>query len=220
MGQKVNPISFRLKVNKGWSSKWMSDKLTPKYLNEDITVRNYIMKSLAANSVANVVIERNNADAFVKIHSARPGRVIGKGGASLDALREILKKKMPSTSSIKVDVVEIKTPDLNARLAALAVAQQLEKRIAFRRAMKKVMQQTMKAGAKGIRVRVSGRLNGAEMARTEWYMEGKVPLHTLRENIDYATAEAMTMTGLIGIKVWISLGEVLDKPAEIMAKRN
>lgn len=212
MGQKVNPTGFRLGINKTWDSRWFSQRDFAKNLNEDLNIRKFINKKYGEAGIARIEIERAAKQLAVKLFAARPGRVIGKQGKGIEALREEIKGVIKSNDkSIKLDVFEVKQPDLNAALASQSVAQQLEKRISFRRAMRKVMQQSMKSGAKGIKVRVSGRLNGAEMARTEWYMEGRVPLHTLRADIDYGTFEANTTYGKIGVKVWIFKGEIFDK---------
>lgn len=212
MGQKANPIGLRLKINKTWSSRWFSKREFAKNLNEDLNIRKYISKKYADSGIARVDIERAAKLLVVKVYTAKPGKLIGKQGKGIELLRDEVKKVvLAGDKSIKVDVFEVKNPDTDAQLSAVNVAQQLEKRVSFRRAMKKVMQQAMKAGAKGIKVRVSGRLNGAEMARTEWYMEGRVSLHTLRADIDYGTAEAMTTYGKIGVKVWLFRGEVFGK---------
>ena len=214
MGQKVHPIGLRLGINKTWDSRWFSKREFAKNLNEDLNVRKFISKKYAEAGVARVEIERAAKQVVVKVYTAKPGKLIGKQGKGIELLRDEVKTVLKSNDkSIKVDVFEVKNPDTNAQLAAFNVAQQLEKRISFRRAMKKVMQQAMKAGGKGIKIRVAGRLNGAEMARTEWYMEGRVPLHTLRADIDYGTSEALTTYGLIGVKVWLFKGEVFGKTA-------
>jgi small subunit ribosomal protein S3 len=214
VGQKVHPIGLRLGINKTWDSRWFSKREFAKNLNEDLNVRKFISKKYAEAGVARVEIERAAKQVVVKVYTAKPGKLIGKQGKGIELLRDEVKTVLKSNDkSIKVDVFEVKNPDTNAQLAAFNVAQQLEKRISFRRAMKKVMQQAMKAGGKGIKIRVAGRLNGAEMARTEWYMEGRVPLHTLRADIDYGTSEALTTYGLIGVKVWLFKGEVFGKTA-------
>lgn len=220
MGQKVNPIGLRLGINKTWDSRWYSQRDFAKYLNEDIRIRSFVSKKYGEAGVAKVEIERAAKQIVVKLHTAKPGKIIGKQGKGIEAVREEIRGLVKGQDkNIKVDVFEVKNPDLNAQLASLSVTQQLEKRVSFRRAMKKVMQQVMKAGAKGIKVRVSGRLNGAEIARTEWYMEGRVPLHTLRADIDYGTAEASMTYGQIGVKVWIFKGEVYGKSAAQQAAR-
>lgn len=218
MGQKVHPIGLRLGINKTWDSRWFSKREFSKNLNEDLNVRKFISKKYADAGVARVEIERAAKQVVVKVYTAKPGKLIGKQGKGIELLRDEVKTVLKSNDkSIKVDVFEVKNPDTNAQLAAFNVAQQLEKRVSFRRAMKKVMQQSTKAGAKGIKIRVAGRLNGAEMARTEWYMEGRVPLHTLRADIDYGTSEALTTYGLIGVKVWLFKGEVFGKTTNAQA---
>lgn len=212
MGQKVSPIGLRLGINKTWDSRWFSQREFAKNLNEDLNVRKYINKKYAEAGIAKIEIERAAKQVTVRLYTAKPGKVIGKQGKGIEVLREEIKSVLKAADRVvKVDVFEIKNPDLNAQLGAVNVAQQLEKRVSFRRAMRKVMQQSMKAGAKGIKIRVSGRLNGAEMARTEWYMEGRVPLHTLRADIDYGFTEALTTYGLIGVKVWIFKSEIYGK---------
>jgi len=208
MGQKVNPIGLRVGIIRDWESKWFANKKEyTELLHEDIKVREYVLNRLKDASVATVEIERAANRINVTIHTAKPGMVIGKGGAEVDALRNTLSQM--TGKRVHINISEIKHPDLNAQLVAINIAQQLERRIAFRRAMKQSIQRTMRAGAKGIKVQVSGRLGGAEIARTEGYSEGTVPLHTLRADIDYATAEAHTTYGRIGVKVWIYRGEVL-----------
>lgn len=212
MGQKSNPKGLRLGINKTSDSRWFSKHDFAKYLNEDLNIRKFITKKYADSGIAKVEIERAAKQVSVKIFNAKPGKLIGKQGKGIDLLREQIKTILKARDRVvKVDVFEVKNPDNNAQLCSVNVAQQLEKRISFRRAMKKVMQQAMKSGAKGVKVRVAGRLNGAEMARVEWYMEGQVPLHTLRADIDYGTSEAMTTYGLIGVKVWLYKGEVYGK---------
>ncbi|BBH53903.1 30S ribosomal protein S3 [Fluviispira sanaruensis] len=214
MGQKVHPIGLRLGINKTWDSRWFSKREFAKNLNEDLNVRKFISKKYSEAGVARVEIERAAKQVVVKVYTAKPGKLIGKQGKGIELLRDEVRTVLKTNDkNIKVDVFEVKSPDTNAQLAAFNVAQQLEKRVSFRRAMKKVMQQAMKAGGKGIKIRVAGRLNGAEMARTEWYMEGRVPLHTLRADIDYGTSEALTTYGLIGVKVWLFKGEVFGKTA-------
>lgn len=221
MGQKVSPVGFRLGINKTWDSRWYSQREFAKHLNEDVNVRKFVNKKYHESGVAKVEIERAAKQVLVKIYSAKPGKIIGKQGKGIETIREEIRKLLKtSDKNIKVDVFELKNPDLNAQLASENVAVQLEKRVSFRRAMRKVMQQAMKAGAKGIKVRVAGRLNGADMARTEWYMEGRVPLHTLRADIDYGFSEALTTFGLIGCKVWLFKGEVYGKPAMVTTNKS
>ncbi len=210
MGQKIHPIGFRLAVTKDWSSRWYANsKNFPKMLQEDIGVRDYLRKKLAHASVGRVVIERPAKNARVTIYSARPGVVIGKKGEDIEHLKTELQKRMGVP--VHVNIEEIRKPELDAQLIADSIAQQLEKRIMFRRAMKRAMQNAMRLGAQGIKIMSAGRLNGAEIARTEWYREGRVPLHTLRAEIDYGTSEAKTTYGIIGIKVWVFKGEAVGK---------
>jgi small subunit ribosomal protein S3 len=210
MGQKVNPTGFRLGISVDWNSKWYADSRSyATYLNSDIKVRKYLRKKLAQASVSKIKIERPaNDTALVTISSARPGMVVGRKGEDIERLRQEVSKIMGIPVRVTVD--EIKKPDLDATLVAENIAQQLEKRIMFRRAMRRAVQTAMRAGALGIKVTVGGRLNGAEIARSEWYREGRVPLHTLRADIDYGTAEAETTYGIIGVKVWIYKGEVFS----------
>lgn len=210
MGQKIHPTGFRLSVLKNWSSCWYANsKNFPGMLNEDIKVRAFLKKRLAHASVAGVMIERPAKNAKITIYSARPGVVIGKKGEDIEVLRGELQRLMGVP--VHVNIEEIRKPELDAQLVADNIAQQLEKRIMFRRAMKRAMQNAMRLGAQGIKIMSSGRLNGAEIARCEWYREGRVPLHTLRADIDYGFAEAKTTYGIIGVKVWVFKGEVLGK---------
>ncbi|MEE4192361.1 MAG: 30S ribosomal protein S3 [Halieaceae bacterium] len=220
MGQKVHPVGIRLGIVKDHSSVWYADnKNYSKNLITDLEVREYIEKKLDHASVSRVVIERPAQTARITIHTARPGIVIGKKGEDVDKLRAVLSEKMGVP--VHINIEEIRKPDLDARLVAQNVAQQLERRVMFRRAMKRVVQNAMRQGAEGIKVQVSGRLGGAEIARTEWYREGRVPLHTLRADIDYATYEASTTYGILGVKVWIFKGEVIggEEAAEAGAKK-
>lgn len=208
MGQKVNPIGLRIGVNKDWDSKWFASKKEfGDLLNKDVKIRNYIAKELKDAAVASVIIERTPKRTEVKINTAKPGIIIGKGGEDIEKLKKALKSLVDE--DIYVSIVEVKNPDLNAQLVADQIASQIEARAPFRSAQKRAIRNTMKAGAKGIKTSVSGRLAGAEMARTEGYTEGTVPLHTLRANIDYAISEANTTYGKIGVKVWIYKGEIL-----------
>ena len=209
MGQKVNPIGFRLGIIKGWDSNWFGGKHYADKLVEDDTIRNYLKARLAKGSISKIVIERTLKLITVTINTARPGIIIGKGGKEVDKLKEELKKL--TTKEIQINIFEIKRPELDARLVADSIARQIEGRISFRRAAKMSMASTMRMGAEGIKIKVSGRLGGAEMARTEGYKEGRTPLHTLRADIDYAVAEAHTSYGRIGIKVWICRGEIFGK---------
>ena len=212
MGQKVNPIGFRLGTTRTWSSRWFASKRDyPQNLMEDVRIRKFIGKKFDSAGVSKVEIERAAKNLTINIHSSRPGIIIGKKGAGAESLKAELVKICKITSGEPVlNVFEIKKPDLEARLLADSIRQQLERRVSFRRAMKKVLSSATKAGAKGIKIQCSGRLGGAEMSRTERYMEGRVPLHTLRADIDYSTAEAMTAYGLIGVKVWVFRGEIFD----------
>src|SRR5690349_1076901 len=210
MGQKIHPTGFRLSILKNWSSKWYANKKNfAGMLNEDIKVREYLKKKLAHASVGRVVIERPSKNARITIFSSRPGVVIGKKGEDIEVLRGALQKLMGVP--VHVNIEEIRKPEIDAQLIADNIAQQLEKRIMFRRAMKRAMQNAMRLGAQGIKIMSSGRLNGIEIARSEWYREGRVPLHTLRADIDYGLAEALTSYGAIGIKVWVFKGEVLGQ---------
>ena len=210
MGQKVHPTGIRLGIVKDWTSKWYaSSKDYADLLNTDLKVRAFLQKKLASASVSRIQIERPARNARITIHTARPGIVIGKKGEDIDRLRGEVHKLMGCP--VHINIEEVRKPELDATLVAQSIAQQLEKRIMFRRAMKRAVQNTMRIGAQGIRINVAGRLNGAEIARTEWYREGRVPLHTLRADIDYGTAEALTTYGIIGIKVWIFKGEILEK---------
>jgi small subunit ribosomal protein S3 len=210
MGQKIHPIGFRLSVTRDWSSRWFANsKAFPGMLREDIAVREYLKKKLAHASVGRVVIERPAKNARVTVFSARPGVVIGKKGEDIELLKQDLQRRMGVP--VHVSIEEIRKPEIDAQLIADSIAQQLEKRIMFRRAMKRAMQNAMRLGAQGIKIMSSGRLNGAEIARTEWYREGRVPLHTLRAEIDYGISEAKTTYGVIGIKVWVFKGESLTR---------
>src|ERR1039457_6191647 len=211
MGRKIHPIGFRLAVNKNWGSRWYANsKNFGAMLNEDLKVRDYLKKKLAHASVGRVVIERPAKDARITIHSARPGVVIGKKGEDIEVLKAELRKIL-GVQMVHVNIEEIRKPEIDAQLIADSIAQQLEKRIMFRRAMKRAMQNAMRLGAQGIKIASSGRLNGIEIARNEWYREGRVPLHTLRADIDYGFGEAKTTYGVIGIKVWVYKGETAAK---------
>lgn len=210
MGQKVNPIGLRIGINKGWQSRWFAEKDYAKLLREDIIIRNIIEDQLENAGVSKIEIERTEEEVKVDMYTSKPGIVIGRRGANINDIRNLIEKK--TGSIIQLNIIEIKKPELIAKLVAEGIASQLVGRVSFRKAMKKAISLCMKAGAKGIRVQCAGRLGGAEMARTEWYREGRVPLHTLRANIDYGFAEANTTFGKIGVKVWIYLGDIiLDK---------
>lgn len=214
MGQKVHPTGFRLGIVTDWNSKWYAEtKDYANYLNNDIQVREYLKKKLQHASVSRIQIQRPAKNARITIYTARPGIVIGKKGEDIERLRKEVSKMMGIP--VHINIEEIRKPELDAQLVAESVAQQLEKRIMFRRAMKRAVTNAMRIGAKGIRINVAGRLNGAEIARGEWYREGRVPLHTLRADIDYGLAEALTTYGIIGVKVWIFKGEIFERPAEI-----
>jgi small subunit ribosomal protein S3 len=213
MGHKVNPIGIRLGITRDWSSKWYADSRTfPTYLDADFRIRKYLRSKLSEASVSLIQIERPARKAHITIHTARPGVVIGKKGEDIESLRLGVAKmmNMPVTD-VRLNIAEIRKPELDAYLVAEGIAQQLERRVMFRRAMKRAVTNTMRLGALGVKVRVSGRLNGAEIARSEWYREGRVPLHTFRADIDYGLAEAKTTYGVIGVKVWIFRGEVFNK---------
>src|SRR5690349_4713218 len=209
MGQTVNPTGLRLGVNRTWDSRWYAGKKEyGKLLQEDIKIREYLSDKLKAAGVSRIVIERPHKKCRVTIHSARPGVVIGKKGADIEKLRKSVAKL--TDSDVVINIVEIRKPELDARLVAESIAQQLERRVAFRRAMKRAVQSAMRLGAEGIRINCSGRLGGAEIARMEWYREGRVPLHTLRADVDYGVATAFTTYGTCGVKVWIFKGEILE----------
>lgn len=215
MGQKVNPVGFRIGIIRDWESKWFAEKDFGTLLLEDVKIREYLKNKLKDSAVSHIDIERAANRVNVTIHTAKPGMVIGKGGAEVEVIRNYIAAM--SNKKVHINISEIKSPDLDAILVAEAIALQLERRVSFRRAMKQAMQRTMRSGAKGIKVATSGRLGGAEIARTEGYSEGTVPLHTLRADIDYGTAEAATTYGRIGVKVWIYRGEVLP-PAKKKAQ--
>ena len=207
MGQKVNPIGLRLGINRGWDSIWFAKKNNyGKFLIEDYKIREYVKKNVVNSGISQVIIERTSKKCIISIYTSRPGFVIGKKGSDIDKIRKNLSKI--SSTEVSLNIKEVKKPELNAYLVAENIAQQLVKRIAFRKAMKRAIQSALRLGAKGIRVCVSGRLGGNEIARTEWQREGSVPLHTFRANVDYAEAEALTTYGIIGVKIWIYKGEI------------
>ena len=213
MGQKVNPVGFRLGVNRGWDSVWFARKADyGKFLIEDYKIRQFIRKNIPNSGVSEVIIERSGKKCSVFIHTSRPGFVIGKKGSDIEKIKGKISKI--TDSEVSVNIKEIKKPELNAYLVAENISQQLVKRIAYRRAMKRAMQSAMRLGAKGIKVTLSGRLAGNEIARSEWLREGSIPLHTLRANLDYAESEALTTYGIIGVKVWIYKGELMAKDVE------
>ncbi|MGC9006281.1 MAG: 30S ribosomal protein S3 [Sulfurihydrogenibium sp.] len=219
MGQKVHPIGFRLGITQDWRSKWYADKKKyTKLLHEDIAIRNFIQEKYKAAGIAEVIIERLGDKLRVKILAARPGIVIGAKGAEVEKLNETL-KKLSSASEILVNVDEVKRPELNAKLVAEDIALQLERRVTHRRAMKKAIDAAMKAGAKGIKTQVGGRIGGVDLARKEWFMAGRMPLQTLRADIDYGTARASTKYGILGVKVWIYKGDKVEgKVEEVLSK--
>jgi small subunit ribosomal protein S3 len=212
MGQKVHPVGIRLGISTDWNSKWYASSSDfPDLLNADLKVRAYLKKKLANANVSKIQIERPTRAAVITIHTARPGVVIGKKGADIEKLRaDVAKLINLHINSVKINIEEIRKPELDAQLVAESIAQQLERRVMFRRAMKRSMQNTMRMGAEGVKIMVGGRLNGAEIARSECYSEGRVPLHTLRADIDYGFAEALTTYGILGVKVWIYKGEIFD----------
>jgi len=209
MGQKVNPIGLRLGINRTWDSRWFASRSEyGKLLHEDIKIRKVLMNELKQAAVSKIVIERPHKKARVTIHSARPGIVIGKKGADIEKLRKQVAKL--TDSEVHINIVEVRKPEIDATLIAASIAQQLERRIAFRRAMKRAVQSAMRLGAEGIKITCGGRLGGAEIARVEWYREGRVPLHTLRADVDYGSATANTAYGTCGVKVWVFKGEIME----------
>jgi len=209
MGQKVNPVSLRLGIIKGWESNWFDTKNFTDKIVEDHKIRNYIDARIPKGGISKVIIERTLKRITLTIHTARPGVVIGKGGTEVDKIKEELKKL--TNKDLQINIFEIKRPELDAKLVGESIAQQLQARISYRRAMKQALASTMRVGALGVKIKVSGRLGGAEMARTEQYKEGRIPLHTLRADVDYHVSEARTIYGIIGIKVWVFRGEVFGK---------
>ncbi len=208
MGQKVNPIGLRLGINRTWDSRWYSGKEYGDRLIQDLKLRQYVQKKLKSAGISRVVIERAAKTIKVTVYTARPGVIIGKKGADIEKLRRDLSQR--AGGDVSLNIIEIRKPETDAQLVAEGVCQQLERRVSFRRAMKRAVQGTMRLGSKGIRINVSGRLGGADIARTEWYREGRVPLHTLRAEIDYGFSEALTTYGIIGVKVWIYKGDILS----------
>ncbi len=218
MGQKVNPIGLRLGINRTWDSRWYADKENyAKLLHQDMKIRDFLKERLALAGVSKVIIERPAQKARVTIHSARPGVVIGKKGQDIDNLKNELQKM--TGAEVSLNILEVRKPELDATLVAESIAQQLERRVSFRRAMKRSVQSALRLGAEGIRINCSGRLGGAEIARTEWYREGRVPLHTLRADVDYGTATAHTTYGACGVKVWVFKGEILAHDPMAQDKR-
>ena len=218
MGQKINPVGFRLGINRTWDSRWFASKSEyAKLMQEDMAIREALMKQLKLAAVSRIVIERPHKKCRVTIYSARPGVVIGKKGADIEKLRSVVAKL--TKADVSLNIVEVRKPELDATLVAESIAQQLERRVAFRRAMKRAVQSAIRLGAEGIRINCSGRLGGAEIARLEWYREGRVPLHTLRADIDYGVGTAFTTYGACGIKVWIFKGEILEHDPMAQDKR-
>jgi len=217
MGQKVNPIGLRLGINRTWDSRWYADANYADLLHEDLRLRKYLKKRLAQAGVSRVVIERPAKKARITIHTARPGVVIGKKGVDIEKLRVDIAAM--TGGEVHLNIVEIRKPEIDAQLVAENIAQQLERRIGFRRAMKRAVQSAMRLGAQGIRINCGGRLGGAEIARTEWYREGRVPLHTLRADVDYGTTTAMTSYGTCGVKVWVFKGEIMEHDPMAQDKR-
>lgn len=217
MGQKVNPIGIRLGITRDWNSKWYaSSKNFPAHVHTDHVVREYLKKKLSEASVSRILIERAARKVNITIHTARPGIVIGKKGEDIEKLRgQVAKMMKMAINDVRINISEIRKPELDAQLVAEGIAQQLERRVMFRRAMKRAVTNTMRIGALGVKIRVSGRLNGAEIARTEWTREGRIPLHTFRADIDYGFAEARTTYGVIGVKAWIFKGEVFHQPEQV-----
>ena len=213
MGQKVNPNGLRIGINKNWQSRWFASRDYARFVKEDIVIRNIIEEQLGNAGISKIEIERTEEEVKVDMYTSKPGVVIGRRGANINDIRDLIEKK--TGSIIQLNIMEIKKPELVAKLVAEGIASQLEGRVSFRKAMKKAVSLCMKAGAKGIRVQCAGRLGGAEMARTEWYREGRVPLHTLRADIDYGFSEANTTFGKIGVKVWIYMGDIILDREEI-----
>lgn len=217
MGQKVNPIGIRVGINRTWDSRWYSGKDYAGKLIEDLKLREYVKEKLKAAGISKVIIERAATNTKVTVYTARPGVIIGKKGADIEKLRKDLSNR--AGGDVALNIVEIRKPEIDAQLVSESIAQQLERRVSFRRAVKRAVQSALRLGAQGIRVNVSGRLGGADIARTEWYREGRVPLHTLRADLDYGTAEADTTYGIIGVKVWIYKGDVLEHDPQARDKR-
>ena len=213
MGQKTNPIGLRLGIIKSWESKWYSEKDYSKLLQEDINLRKFLMKKLSTAGISKIIIERPAKLANITLHTSRPGVIIGKKGSDIEKLKKSVSKMI--SGDVNINILEVKKPELDSQLVADNIAQQLEKRVAFRRAMKRAVQSAMRLGAGGIRVNCSGRLGGAEIARTEWYREGRVPLHTLRADVDYGVSRANTTYGICGVKVWIFKGEKFEKDLDL-----
>lgn len=217
MGQKINPIGMRVGINRTWDSRWYAGRDYAEKLVVDLKLREFVQEKLKAAGISKVIIERAAKNTKVTVHTARPGVIIGKKGADIEKLRSQLSQR--AGGEVSLNIVEVRKPELDAQLAAEGVAQQLERRVSFRRAMKRAVQSAMRLGAIGIRINVSGRLGGADIARTEWYREGRVPLHTFRADLDYGTSEALTTYGIIGVKVWIYKGDVMEHDPMARDKR-
>jgi small subunit ribosomal protein S3 len=218
MGQKTNPIGLRLGIIKSWESRWYSEKDYSKLLQEDINLRKFLMKKLSTAGISKIIIERPAKLANITLHTSRPGVIIGKKGSDIEKLKKSISKMV--SGDVNINILEVKKPELDSQLVADNIAQQLEKRVAFRRAMKRAVQSAMRLGAGGIRVNCSGRLGGAEIARTEWYREGRVPLHTLRADVDYGVSRANTTYGICGVKVWIFKGEKFERDVDLAESPN
>ncbi len=218
MGQKTNPIGLRLGIIKSWESRWYSEKDYSKLLQEDINLRKFLMKKLSTAGISKIIIERPAKLANITLHTSRPGVIIGKKGSDIEKLKKSISKMI--SGDVNINILEVKKPELDSQLVADNIAQQLEKRVAFRRAMKRAVQSAMRLGAGGIRVNCSGRLGGAEIARTEWYREGRVPLHTLRADVDYGVSRANTTYGICGVKVWIFKGEKFERDTDLSESSN
>ncbi len=217
MGQKVNPIGLRVGINRTWDSRWYAGRDYAQKLVEDLKLREYVQERLKPAGISKVIVERASKNTRVTVHTARPGVIIGKKGADIEKLRSDLSKH--AGGDVSLNIVEVRKPEMDAQLVAEGVAQQLERRVSFRRAMKRAVQSALRLGGQGIRINVSGRLGGADIARMEWYREGRVPLHTLRADLDYGTAEALTTYGIIGVKVWLYKGEILENDPMARDKR-
>lgn len=217
MGQKINPIGLRVGINRTWDSRWYAGRDYADKLVEDLKLREYVREHLKAAGISKVIIERAAKNTKVTVHTARPGVIIGKKGADIEKLRQNLSRR--AGGDVGLNIVEVRKPETDAQLVAEGVAQQLERRVSFRRAMKRAVQNALRFGAQGIRINVSGRLGGADIARTEWYREGRVPLHTLRADVDYGTAEALTTFGIIGVKIWLYKGDIMENDPMAHDKR-
>lgn len=217
MGQKINPIGLRVGINRTWDSRWYAGRDYADKLIDDLKLREYVQEHLKAAGISKVIIERAAKTTKVTVHTARPGVIIGKKGADIEKLRQ--KLSQIAKGEVGLNIVEVRKPEVDAQLVAEGVAQQLERRVSFRRAMKRAVQNSMRFGAQGIRINVSGRLGGADIARTEWYREGRVPLHTLRADVDYGTCEALTTFGIIGVKIWLYKGDILENDPMAHDKR-